>query len=187
FLKFLFCFSMYISRRTLRNQFDPRNSPPETYLLCELQWGERGRPWIHWLRNKEYKSCHAEVYFLREIFELRQPLYVNCYMTWYLSWSPCADCCYEIRDFLTRHPNVYIDIHVARLYYTHVKSNRTGLRILDRLPTVNHFVSISPDYYYCWETFIQGDADDDSWPVNFQSEITRNRSQLSYILQVSTL
>ncbi|NXY09512.1 ABEC1 enzyme, partial [Pteruthius melanotis] len=126
--------SMYVAKRALREQFDPRWYPQETYLLCELKWGNSGTPWIHWVKNDDYTNRHAEEYFLQEIFELRS--FNVCNITWYLSWSPCANCCYIIRDFLQRHPNVYIDICVARLYYSDREENRRGLKDLARLPRV---------------------------------------------------
>ncbi|NWV38717.1 ABEC1 enzyme, partial [Grantiella picta] len=184
-LKFLFCFSMYIARKALRKQFDPSSSQRETYLLCELHWGESVNSWIHWLRNDNYDDCHAEVYFLEEIFEARSSR--TCHITWYLSWSPCAACCYKIWDFLQRHPNVNIDIRVARLYYIDRVENRAGLRALDSLPGVNHLASIFPDYEYCWKTFRQGHVDDDSWPGHFEPDIASNRWKLKRILAVSTL
>uniref|UniRef100_A0A8C3XXR9 CMP/dCMP-type deaminase domain-containing protein n=1 Tax=Catharus ustulatus TaxID=91951 RepID=A0A8C3XXR9_CATUS len=119
---------MYISRRALRQQFDPRTYPREAYLLCKLQWGARGRNWIHWARNDEINDYHVERYFLEQIFEPRN--YSFCDMTWYLSWSPCAGCCDIIQDFLEEQHNVHLDIHVARIYYAHVPRNRAGLRHL---------------------------------------------------------
>ncbi|NWW18429.1 ABEC1 enzyme, partial [Falcunculus frontatus] len=201
-LKFLFCCSMYVSRRALRDQFDPRESQRrETYLLCELQWGNSGRSWIHWVRNDNFNPVnndnynpanndndhrrHAEVYFLEEIFELRSSNF--CDITWYLSWSPCVNCCYRIQDFLERHPNVNIDIRVARLYFANDEETRRGLRDLARLQGVNHLASVSPDYKYCWDTFIQGHVNYDFPPPDFRQAIARNRWRLYDILEVSTL
>ncbi|NXA85948.1 ABEC1 enzyme, partial [Melanocharis versteri] len=188
-LKFLFCSSMYISRRALRLQFDPRLCPRETYLLCELQWGKSGRFWKHWVRNDSDDRSHAEKYFLEKIFEPRN--YSFCDITLYLSWSPCWSCCNLIRDFLERNPNVNIDIRVARLYYVDDPRNRRGLRELHSLEGVTIDVMEAEGkvshYIYCWETFIQGGVNYDFQPAKFQSAIQRTRSTLRDILDVSTL
>ncbi|NXD97619.1 ABEC1 enzyme, partial [Chaetorhynchus papuensis] len=187
-LKLLFCCSMYVSESTLGEQFDPDAYPKETYLLCELRWGNSKRSWKHWVRNDNHEDCHAEKCFLEKIFELRSSKF--CYITWYLSWSPCAKCCHIIWDFLEEHPNVKIDIRVARLYNIRFAETRRCLRELalwqDRVTiNVNHLASVSADYRYCWETFIRKDYV--SLPRNFQRAITRNRLKLKKILEVSTL
>lgn len=173
---------MYISRRTLRQQFDPRTSPHKTYLLCELQWSGSGRFWKHWVTNDDENDIHAEELLLEEIFEPRS--YSFCEMTWYLSWSPCNDCCYEIQDFLEEHPNVSIDIRAARLYYPDDPHTRRGLRALDSLQRVNIEVMNARDYDYCWETFIPSDLHYDFTSNIFLPAIQRNRSKLKEILRV---
>ncbi|XP_032908219.1 C-_U-editing enzyme APOBEC-1-like [Catharus ustulatus] len=171
---------MYISRRALRQQFDPRTYPREAYLLCKLQWGARGRNWIHWARNDEINDYHVERYFLEQIFEPRN--YSFCDMTWYLSWSPCAGCCDIIQDFLEEQHNVHLDIHVARIYYAHVPRNRAGLRQLARYPGVNIQTMNVEDYKYCWDTFLQKEGYFDFTARSFQLEIERSHSTLEEII-----
>ncbi|NXI70096.1 ABEC1 enzyme, partial [Anseranas semipalmata] len=187
-LKCLFCFSMDISKKTLKYCFDPCENQQETHLLYELQWGEAldtvGIP---------HGFSHAESYFLKNVFKRKRFInYVNNSITWYLSWSCCACCCYEIQKFLKKHSYVNINIHVAWLHCIENEEICSSLMDLKcfadvTIAVISQFASVSPDYTYCWKKFFRGNADDHAWSVDFESRITMYRLRLKNVFEVSRL
>ncbi|XP_068811566.1 C-_U-editing enzyme APOBEC-1 isoform X2 [Struthio camelus] len=175
---------MYMSKKAFKYHFDPRESPRATYLLCVIQWGCNGLPWIHWVKNGR---SHAERYFLQKVFKMRRSNNnINCSITLYLSWSPCRNCCYEMQYFLKKHPNVNICIYLARLYYTEDEEICKALKDLSEKKVIISVMKIE-DYIYCWKTFVSGNAAAGSWFKDFESQINKNHFQLKRILEVSPL
>ncbi|KYO44654.1 C-_U-editing enzyme APOBEC-1-like [Alligator mississippiensis] len=144
----------YIPQDQFEENFDPSVLLSETHLLSELTWG--GRPYKHWYENTEH--CHAEIHFL-ENFSSKNG---SCIITWYLSWSPCAECSARIADFMKENTNVKLNIHVARLYLHDDKHTRQGLRYLMKMKRVTIQIMTIPDYKYCWNTFLEDDGEDES-------------------------
>uniref|UniRef100_A0A8C3TJ69 C->U-editing enzyme APOBEC-1 n=1 Tax=Chelydra serpentina TaxID=8475 RepID=A0A8C3TJ69_CHESE len=139
--------------------------PSETYLLYEIKWSNSKRPWQSCCHSTHTE--HAEIHFIEDVFqEQRSDPSVHCSITWYMSWSPCADCCRAIRDFLKEQPNVNLVIYVARIYWHKEENNRQGLRSLVNIG-VRDGIFISSDYGYCWRTFVahQNGEEDDYCPL----------------------
>uniref|UniRef100_A0A8D2NAB5 ABEC1 enzyme n=1 Tax=Zonotrichia albicollis TaxID=44394 RepID=A0A8D2NAB5_ZONAL len=157
----------------------------QKYTHClYLEWRGGIRSWKHWVRNDDVNDCHAEQYFLEEIFEPR--CYNICDMTWYLSYSPCWKCCDVIRDFLEEQTNVNIYIHVARLYYVNHPNNCRALRELNSLENVTIEAMEAEDTLYCWRNFVAHQpGQDDYWPQNVTLYFILNSIELLHIFLVS--
>uniref|UniRef100_A0A674JL21 CMP/dCMP-type deaminase domain-containing protein n=1 Tax=Terrapene triunguis TaxID=2587831 RepID=A0A674JL21_9SAUR len=99
------------------------------YMFYEIKRSNSKRSWQSCCHST--RTEHAEIHFIEDVFqEQRSDPSVHCSITWYMSWSPCGDCCKEIRDFLKEQPNVNLVIYVARLYWHKEETNRQGLRSL---------------------------------------------------------
>uniref|UniRef100_A0A8C3TLY6 C->U-editing enzyme APOBEC-1 n=1 Tax=Chelydra serpentina TaxID=8475 RepID=A0A8C3TLY6_CHESE len=121
--------------------YDPSVLPKETYLLYEIKWSNSKRPWQSCCHSTHTE--HAEIHFIEDVFqEQRSDPSVHCSITWYMSWSPCADCCRAIRDFLKEQPNVNLVIYVARIYWHKEENNRQGLRDLVSSGVNVHIMSL---------------------------------------------
>lgn len=55
-------------------------------------------------------------------------------ITWFCSWSPCADCSLRLAQFLSQMPNLRLRIFVSRLYFCDMEDSREreGLRMLKK-------------------------------------------------------
>ncbi|XP_029928545.1 single-stranded DNA cytosine deaminase [Myripristis murdjan] len=114
------------------------------------------------LRNRA--GCHVELLFLRYLGALCPGLWgcggstekkLSYSITWFCSWSPCADCSFRLSQFLNRTPNLRLRIFVSRLYFCDLEDSREreGLRMLKKAG-VQITVMSYKDYFYCWQTFV---------------------------------
>ncbi|XP_028327254.1 single-stranded DNA cytosine deaminase [Gouania willdenowi] len=111
------------------------------------------------LRNRT--GCHVELLFLRYLGALCPGLWgygetkLTYSITWFCSWSPCADCSSKLAQFLRQTPNLRLRIFVSRLYFCDREDGleREGLRMLKRAG-VHITVMSYKDFFYCWQTFV---------------------------------
>ncbi|CAM5081811.1 unnamed protein product [Eretmochelys imbricata] len=172
-----------ISQEAFMENYDPSVLPNETYLLYEIKWSSSKRSWQNCCHNT--LSEHAEIYFLEDVFKKqRSDPSDHCSITWYMSWSPCGDCCRAIRGFLMEQPNVNLVIYVARIYLHKEENNRQGLRSLMNIGVSIRIMDL-PVYSYCWKTFIDDEDKykDDYWPRHFAPWIMLYSLELQSILQ----
>ncbi|KAG7269345.1 hypothetical protein CRUP_006703, partial [Coryphaenoides rupestris] len=75
-------------------------------------------------------GCHVEdPKILRQCAE---NIRISYSVTWFCSWSPCANCAATLAQLLRQTPNLRLRIFVARLY----------------------FCDLDDNYFYCWQTFV---------------------------------
>ncbi|XP_039398323.1 C-_U-editing enzyme APOBEC-1-like [Mauremys reevesii] len=172
-----------ISQETFIDSYDPSVLRRVQYMLYEIKWSNSKRPWQRCCHST--RTEHAEIHFLEDVFqEQRSDPSAHCSITWYMSWSPCGDCCKEIRDFLKDQPNVNLVIYVARIYWHKEEPNRQGLRSLVNIGVTIRVMDL-PAYSYCWRTFVDDDNEDedDYWPRHFAPWIMLYSLELQSILQ----
>uniref|UniRef100_A0A3Q2DKZ9 Activation-induced cytidine deaminase n=1 Tax=Cyprinodon variegatus TaxID=28743 RepID=A0A3Q2DKZ9_CYPVA len=131
------------------------------------------------LRNRN--GCHVEVLFLRYLGTLCPGLYS---ITWFCSWSPCANCSFRLAQFLNQTPNLRLRIFVSRLYFCDLEDSREreGLRTLKKAG-VHITVMSYKDYFYCWQTFVaRNQCKFKAWDGLHQNYIRLSR-KLNRILQ----
>uniref|UniRef100_A0A8C8YRS1 CMP/dCMP-type deaminase domain-containing protein n=1 Tax=Prolemur simus TaxID=1328070 RepID=A0A8C8YRS1_PROSS len=96
--------------------------------------------------------CHAENCFLTWFNDLLSSDQ-DYQVTWYASWSPCADCAELVADFLATQRNVSLTIFAARLYYHREPEIQRGLRRMHQKGAQLHIMSL-PEFQHCWENFV---------------------------------
>nr|XP_048678718.1 C->U-editing enzyme APOBEC-1-like isoform X2 [Caretta caretta] len=182
-LESLSCFRGKILQETFIDSYDPSVLRRVQYMLYEIKWSTGKRLWQRCCHST--RTEHAEIHFIEDVFqEQRSDPSVHCSITWYMSWSPCGDCCKQIRDFLKEQPNVNLVIYVARIYWHKEENNRQGLRSLMNIGVSIQVMDL-PVYSYCWRTFVNDEDKDeyDYWPRHFAPWIMLYSLELQSILQ----
>ncbi|CAM4443721.1 unnamed protein product [Caretta caretta] len=172
-----------ILQETFIDSYDPSVLRRVQYMLYEIKWSTGKRLWQRCCHST--RTEHAEIHFIEDVFqEQRSDPSVHCSITWYMSWSPCGDCCKQIRDFLKEQPNVNLVIYVARIYWHKEENNRQGLRSLMNIGVSIQVMDL-PVYSYCWRTFVNDEDKDeyDYWPRHFAPWIMLYSLELQSILQ----
>ncbi|XP_054638104.1 single-stranded DNA cytosine deaminase [Dunckerocampus dactyliophorus] len=143
------------------------------------------------LRNRN--GCHVELLFLRYLGALCPGLWgsgvtgrgrLSYSITWFCSWSPCADCSMALSRFLGQTPNLRLRIFVSRLYFCDMEDSceRDGLRLL-RKAGVQITVMTYKDFFYCWQTFVDRKQSSFKAWESLQQNSVRLSRKLNRILQ----
>ncbi|KAK5922149.1 hypothetical protein CgunFtcFv8_019440 [Champsocephalus gunnari] len=114
------------------------------------------------LRNRN--GCHVELLFLRYLGALCPGLLgcegtgekrLSYSITWFCSWSPCANCSIRLSQFLSQTPNLRLRIFVSRLYFCDMENSpaRDGLIMLKKAGVQTSVMSYK-DFFYCWHNFV---------------------------------
>ncbi|XP_074852912.1 C-_U-editing enzyme APOBEC-1-like [Carettochelys insculpta] len=172
-----------ILQETFIDSYNPSVLRRVHYLLYEIKWSSSRRSWQGCCHST--RTEHAEGYFLQDVFrDQRCDPSDHCSITLYMSWSPCGDCCREIRDFLREKSNVNLVIYIARIYWHKDENNRQGLRSLVNIGVTIRIMDL-PVYSYCWRTFVcdEDKDEDDYWPRHLAPWIMLYSLELQSILQ----
>ncbi|XP_045146871.1 single-stranded DNA cytosine deaminase-like [Echinops telfairi] len=109
--------------------------------------------------QNEVAGSHVEILFLsfmrRFLASIDQSLQEarESQVTWYISWSPCADCANTVATFLRERNNVHLRLFASRLYYRDVPEYQQGLRALKEAGAQVEIMS-SLEFSDCWDHFV---------------------------------
>ncbi|XP_075863946.1 uncharacterized protein LOC105858492 [Microcebus murinus] len=117
--------------------------------------------------------CHTELCFLAWFEHWMSPNQ-DYQVTWYTSWSSCANCARCVAKFLSEQPNVSLTIVTARLYYFWKPDHRQGLlRLVKEGAQVR--IMCYEDFKHCWEEFVYNRGK--PWVTN-NNELKKNYQDL---------
>nr|XP_045007387.1 DNA dC->dU-editing enzyme APOBEC-3-like isoform X1 [Jaculus jaculus] len=138
------------------------NGRKTTFLCYRVERLAPGLPVYLWkgvFRNQVFplKQLHAELCFLYWFHNHILSPNENYRITWYVSWSSCPNCAWEVARFLAAHQNVTLTIHIARLYYFWNDSFKQGLRRLSQ-ERAQLAIMDGQGFQYCWDEFVYNDG-----------------------------
>ncbi|XP_023370780.1 DNA dC-_dU-editing enzyme APOBEC-3C-like [Otolemur garnettii] len=129
----------------------------DTWLCFEVKTTSSNSPGSFYsgvFRNQGPRYCpwHTELCFLTGV---RPTLSHHHFyqIAWYMSWSSCANCAWQVAAFLATHENVSLTIYTARIYYFWRQDYHQGLlRMIEEGTQV--YVMSSKEFQHCWENFV---------------------------------
>ncbi|XP_078512180.1 DNA dC-_dU-editing enzyme APOBEC-3C-like [Lissotriton helveticus] len=113
---------------------------------------------------------HAESLVLKELQQYVNEnipnLGVIFKVTFYISYSPCSNCCQEISEFISKNgEKIELDINYANIYKEYDKTNQVALEGLAK-PGISIEKMDKTDYEECFKLFVDPNASVLPWSVS---------------------